>query len=303
MADAFHYQLFGLRVGSEIPLPELFPATGDQPPDVIIRRGSVGELPSEAGVQVEGDQCLLLTIPGVGRYRIRGGQEILVDAAEGVPDRNVRLYLLGSAFGALLHQRGLLPLHANAIEVDGKAVAFMGEAGAGKSTLAAWFHDRGFRVIADDVCVVQFDADGKILACPGIPRLRLWEEALRATGREAAAFPRSYVGDDHFRKFDVSIEVTAAGGASEIAAIFLLGRGDAFSVGRLGGLDATTAVFENTYRGWYVDHVAGHQNHWSAAIELVRRVPIYRLSRIWNIRTLDEQGQLILETVRLNAAV
>lgn len=303
MPDAFHYQLFGLRVGSEIPLPELFPATGDQPPDVIIRRGSVGELPSEAGVQVEGDQCLLLTIPGVGRYRIRGGQEILVDAAEGVPDRNVRLYLLGSAFGALLHQRGLLPLHANAIEVDGKAVAFMGEAGAGKSTLAAWFHDRGFRVIADDVCVVQFDADGKILACPGIPRLRLWEEALRATGREAAAFPRSYVGDDHFRKFDVSIEVTAAGGASEIAAIFLLGRGDAFSVGRLGGLDATTAVFENTYRGWYVDHVAGHQNHWSAAIELVRRVPIYRLSRIWNIRTLDEQGQLILETVRLNAAV
>ena len=43
--------------------------------------------------------------------------------APGASSRNVRVFLLGSAFGALLHQRGLLPLHANAVEVDGRAVA------------------------------------------------------------------------------------------------------------------------------------------------------------------------------------
>jgi hypothetical protein len=224
-----------------------------------------------------------------------------VDPAAGAPDRNVRLYLLGSAFGALLHQRGLLPLHANAIEVDGRAVAFMGEAGAGKSTLAAWFHDRGFRVIADDVCVVQFGVDGQIMACPGIPRLRLSEEALKATGRQAAAFPRSYLGDDDFRKYDVAITANAAREASVIAVIFLLAKANAFSVKQLSGVDAVQAVFENTYRGGFIDYVHNHQSHWSAAIDLVRNVPVYRLTRTWNIDSLDEQGELILGTVRANA--
>ena len=83
--------------------------------------------------------------------------EIVAEPRQGVPDSNVRLFLLGSAMGALLHQRGLLPLHTNAVEVGGRAFAFMGKSGAGKSTLAAWFHDRGFRIVADDVCVVGFD--------------------------------------------------------------------------------------------------------------------------------------------------
>lgn len=303
MAEAFDYEVFGLRLRSEIPLPELFPTARDGPADVIIRRRSLGETASEPGLHVDSDRSLLLTIPDVGRYRIRAGREILVDPTAGVPDRNLRLYLLGSAFGVLLHQRGLLPLHANAIEVDGKAIVFMGEAGAGKSTLAAWFHDRGFRVIADDVCVVQFGAGGQILACPGLPRLRLWEEVLEATGRQAAAFPRSYLGDDDFRKYDVSISANAARDASEIGAIFLLARANALRVERLSGVDAAKAVFDNTYRGRYVEYVDGHRSHWSAAIELVRQVPFYRLSRIWNIDRLDEQGERILEAVRANAAV
>ena len=78
----------------------------------------------------------------------------------------------------ILHQRSLLPLHANAMVVEGRAIGFMGHPGAGKSTLAAWFHDRGFDVLADDVCVVTPGPDGRPLAHPGIPRLRLWREAL-----------------------------------------------------------------------------------------------------------------------------
>ena len=153
----------------------------------MIRVAPISEERSEPGLHVEGE-ALLLTIPDVARYRIEGGTEIVVDAHPSAPDRNIRLYLLGLAFGALLHQRGLLPLHANAVEVDGKAVAFMGESGAGKSTLAAWFHDRGHRIVADDVCVVGFSKGGQAFAHPGLPRLRLWDEALEASGRSAADF-------------------------------------------------------------------------------------------------------------------
>src|SRR5215213_168075 len=153
------YTVFGLRVRSALELPELFQAKGEGEPDVRIETGSIDAPESAPGLSAR-DGGLLLTVADAGRFLISQGRTIRVEALNGVDPRNVRLFLLGSAFGALLHQRGLLPLHANAIEVDGTAVAFMGASGAGKSTLAAWFHDRGYRIIADDVCVVRFDDRG-----------------------------------------------------------------------------------------------------------------------------------------------
>src|SRR5947209_10775157 len=107
------YLLFGLRVRSEIVLPELMPAKGDGVADVIVRRGHVAASGNDGEIRAEGG-LLILNVPNVARYCIEGGERIVVDAAADVPERNLRLFLLGSAFGGLLHQRGLLPLHANA---------------------------------------------------------------------------------------------------------------------------------------------------------------------------------------------
>jgi len=63
----------------------------------------------------------------------------------------VRLYLLGSAWGALCYQRDLLVLHASAVRVDGRAVAFCGRPGMGKSTLAAWLAESGHALVSDDL--------------------------------------------------------------------------------------------------------------------------------------------------------
>ena len=114
---------------------------------------------------------VMLTVDGVGRYLVRGGAEILVDAAGGAAERDVRLFLLGSALGILCHQRGLLPLHANAVVANGAAYAFAGHSGAGKSTLAAHFAQAGYEILCDDVCVISFDEAGQPLAWPGLPRL------------------------------------------------------------------------------------------------------------------------------------
>ena len=137
-----------------------------------------------------------------------------------MPERNVRLFLLGSAFGVLLHQRGLLPLHANAIEIDGRAVAFMGPSGAGKSTLAAWFHDRAFRVIADNVCAISRNSEGRRQAAPGLPRLRLWAEALELMGRSSHALNRSFVDDDD-EKFDVPMDPASRSPIEDAAVRFI----------------------------------------------------------------------------------
>lgn len=285
----FHYSVFGLKVRSNIPLPELFPASAEGEPDVMIEAAAVPMGSSGPGLTAV-NGALLLVVPQVGRFRISGGSMITVDADSGAPDRNVRLYLLGSAFGALLHQRRLLPLHANAIEIDGKAFAFMGSSGAGKSTLTAWFHARGRRVIADDVCVVGFDEHGLPFAAPGLPRLRLWAETLKLMGCEAGAYPRSYVGDDEYEKFDVPIDVGRAAISNvPLSALYLLDPREAFSITELSGIEAAEAVFAHTYRGAFVSIVSGSESHWRSSINLVRNLPVFRLAQQWGLDLLDAQ--------------
>lgn len=298
-ADYRDYAVFGLRVRSNVDLPELFPASGAGAPDVTIELGSI---PMVTQGEDDGlnhvNGALVLVIPEVGRYRIEAGNRITVESEPGVPERNVRLFLLGSAFGVLLHQRGLLPLHANAIEIDGRAVAFMGPSGAGKSTLAAWFHDRGFRVIADDVCVVSFGLDGCPRAAPGLPRLRLWAEALELMGRDSQGLNRSFLNDEH-EKFDVPMDAaSAARSQMPLAAIYLLDQGGEFSIVPLRGIEAADAVFANTYRGGYLAKTSGQKEHWESAVRLVRGTPVFRAIRQWDPTALEEQCSRLLHHAR-----
>jgi len=296
LAQSFDYQVFGLRIQSEIPLPELFPADWEGPPDVTIRHGIVPLSGLSSGIEAQG-AALILSVPDVGRFRIEAGREIIADPDPGTPERNFRLFLLGSAFGALLHQRGLLPLHANAIEIDGRAVAFLGESGAGKSTLAAWFLDHGHRVVADDVTVVGFEA-GQAIAVPGLPRLRLWSDALRATGRDSRVYPRSYRGHVEIDKFDVAIERrTAVCEPMPLAAIYLLDGIARFEFTGLSGVEAAEMLFAHTYRGSFLSAARTHRAHWMSCMRLAGGTPMFKLSRVREFDRLEEQCAGILAHV------
>jgi hypothetical protein len=302
MPQTSDYQVFGLMVRSEIQLPELFPTTEKGDPDVTIRRASFTEVMSEPGLQAD-RSGLVLTIPDVARYRIEGGREIVVDSEPEVPERNVRLYLLGSAFGALLHQRGLLPLHANAIEIEGKAIAFMGASGSGKSTLAAWFHDRGYRIIADDVCVVGF-GEGRPYAAPGLPRLRLWKEALEASGRKSADYHRAWEGSEQWDKFDVPLgQLSVVGEARALSAVFLLKTTEQFEIRPVVGARAAQALIENTYRGRTVRAAGEPRLHWESCLRVAQDVPLFELRRPWGLSRLDpDMASLLLHASKLEGA-
>lgn len=86
---------------------------------------------------------LLLKVDGVANYWVKEGREIVIEPGPAAEAGDVRVFLLGSAFGALLHQRGLPPFHAGAVAMEGKAVLLAGRSGVGKSTLAAELCRRG----------------------------------------------------------------------------------------------------------------------------------------------------------------
>ena len=293
------YSLFGLHLHSTIELPELHAVAPLAVSDVVISRGAVDIASGLSQLPQPVDDGFAIRVDDIATYAIRSGSSIMVDAAAGAAPRNVRLYLLGSAMGMLLHQRGILPLHANAVEIDGRAFVFMGASGAGKSTLAAWFNDRGHRVIADDVCALTFDQRGRPVTCPGLPRLRLWSEALTATGRLAKNFSRSYFGTDEWEKYDVPLSKQCIPSPTLlVGGIYWLERGAVTEVRRLTGIDALDALFSNTYRGSYLA-LAGHPTlHLQACAQLARDVPMFTASRRWGYDYFELEGALLAKHAR-----
>jgi hypothetical protein len=299
VARPFNYGLFGLDLASDLELPELALRPASPEPDVEIVLAEIAGIPSVDGVPQTVDGAASFSIPGVAAYSVVEGRKLLVDPASGADLKNVRLYLLGSAMGLLLHQRGIFPLHANAVEIDGEAFAFMGPSGAGKSTLAAWFHDRGFRVVADDVCAIHFNGQRQPRVSEGLPRLRLWKSALDATGRRDTQFQRSYAGDDEWDKYDVPLgHGGGSNGLLPLAAVYLLGSGGEFSIENLDGIAAVDAIFANTYRGQYLDGAEQARIHWQSSLNLISTTPTFTLSRQWGFDMIDEQGRRIVDHAR-----
>jgi len=67
-------------------------------------------------------------------------------------------------------------LHASAVEIRGTALAFMGDSGTGKSTLAALFCAGGARFITDDV--LRLESNGQGFYCfAGTTEIRLRQSA------------------------------------------------------------------------------------------------------------------------------
>src|SRR5205823_2615912 len=160
-------------------------------------------------------------VPGVARYSVRDGREIIVDPRPGAPAGDIRLSLLGTALGTLCYQRGLQPFHANAIEIDGLGVVFAGPSGTGKSTLAAHFAKRGHRVLCDDLCVLSVDPAGAVLVWPGLRQFKLWKDALLHLGYQEAGLVRAIDGRD---KYHLPNSIADSGCPVPLRRLYLLDR-------------------------------------------------------------------------------
>lgn len=97
--------------------------------------------------------------------------------------------LLGGVFAWWLLRRGHIPFHAGAVLVDGEAVLFIGEKGAGKSSLICSLVGSGFPLLSDDFVSVHLAPNGTPFAASAYPQMRLWPETVERFIGSAAGFP------------------------------------------------------------------------------------------------------------------
>ena len=178
------YSAYNCIFASEFELPELISVSPSAIPDVYIHRGPVptglNDLVVRKVFYQLRDNTWLLTAENLigGRILVREGQEMLVEFLNTMDPFTLRLFLLGSCMGALLLQRGLIPLHGNTIATNRGAVMIAGASGAGKSTLTLALLQQGYCLLTDDLSPLAVK-DGTALVQPGFPRLKLWADTCR----------------------------------------------------------------------------------------------------------------------------
>jgi hypothetical protein len=292
-----YYVYAGLRIRSDFPIPEwaVFENSDLSPdPEVIISLDREASNVTSNLPIVTADEYHF-RVPEIGVYRVRRGREIIVTPASNAGQRELRLFLLGSAWGALCYQRGLLCLHSSAVGTKDGAVVFGGPSGSGKSTVAAWLINRGFRFAGDDLCRFDPSTGGCPQVYPSAPRLKLWLEALGPLGRDEADLER-----DHFRqeKYHVPLPGAEKSRPLPLLGIYLLEWGDPGLIRLTGRSALGRLVAGATYRGDLLEPMGRLAAHWERCAELVRRVPVWEFRRPKDWGTLENSMNLWLAHFR-----
>jgi hypothetical protein len=279
-SDMYYYQAFGLTIESTIPCPELLSQPGE--PEVFIHYGAVpdalDEVQAQTGWYQQNSEAVLLKIDSIANYLILKGNKIIIDKAMGSHDDEVRLFLFGSAFGALLHQRGLLPVHGSAVEVNGGAMVFVGLRGFGKSSLAGAFQQRGYRIIADDVCVLSPAKEAAPSVYSGFPRLKLWPDTLEKLGKNPQGLRKIIPAVDK-RHLPLGKDFCAR--SRPLRRIYELTVTDAkeFNLTPLQGLDKLAIIIGHTYRPEFLSGANKKKLHFMQCAAIIHQVEVSRVTR------------------------
>jgi len=284
--EAFFYKVYGLTIQSELELPELVDVEPEEP-EVRIRFGEFPERLDGLIAHWQGfmasPSAFILSVDGVARYHINDGRMITIapelDAERSGSRRDIRLWLLGWAFGVLLHQRGSLPLHVSAVKAPNGVWAFTGGSGEGKSTVAGFLHQRfGHVLVTDDVAVVDLLSSGAVLF-PGPRKLRLCVDALNYLGLNGTELKRDSSCTDKFQ-LDLNREKGQLAVTLDcLVQLETVDDGVTATMERLQGIEAFNVCRDAVYRPLVAACFRQPHETMETLANLCRKVPIYRLRR------------------------
>ncbi|MDD3591383.1 MAG: hypothetical protein PHO65_01965 [Sulfurovum sp.] len=286
--------------------PELLPIGREEAErleKVVVRFGRVPEHLERALQQwpvfESNENEILLRIVGVGNFLIQNGNKIIIEKEEGVSEDALRLYLFGSAVGALLQQRGYLTLHASAIKTERGAVLFAGDSGAGKSTTLQEFLRRGYKKLSDDTIALYLDEDsGEVMCLPSYPQSKIWQETANVFGHDTSKLRQLHPDMD---KFALSTREHFYDHALPLHAIYILQVSDdvdEVTIEEVGGMAKFKAVNDNTYRNFYSYKLPYRQEHFKIAERVSRGYRVMNVTRPNGLMTVNELYDIVVSNWR-----
>ncbi|MGG7620204.1 aldolase [Bacillus coreaensis] len=294
------YRAFGMIFSSEFELPELMKM--DEKPNLVDINIEIKDL-QDAWRNLQAfnrfcvveDNVVWIHIPETAIFCIENGNNIAVSPLKSDLEDRIRLYILGSCMGALLLQRGILPLHGSAISINNKAYGIVGESGAGKSTLAAALLSKGYRLLSDDIIPISF-IDNKPMVTPAYPQQKLWKESLDAFRVDADQFSSIF---DRETKFIVPVSSHFHLEPMELGGIFELMKGKEEDVilRPINKLEQIKKLYDHTFRQLLVERLNIQEWHFQLTTAVAGATSMYQLQRPATRLTINDLTDLVLTTI------
>lgn len=301
----YSYHAYGLHISSELELPEfveLEASLVSNGPDVTICWGDAQPFDDLQPLVDDYYQTqngnFYFSWELSGSYLVEHGNQITIQPRPEVEESATRIPLCGVVMATLLSQRGLLVMHASAVEIEGRAVAFVGHKGQGKSTMSAALHGLGCPLISDDVVAIHFDEMGKPMLAPGIPMFKLWPDAVEAAFQEepnslAKVHPvldkRARLAKNNF-----------SGQPLPLQTLYVLETDESVELSQLPPQAAMAQLFVHSYMARFGNRLlqgAAGEKHFQACASLLKATDICALKRPRDLTLLPEIARQVTERV------
>jgi hypothetical protein len=292
----YSYTAYGLGIRSELPLPELDAPHGAGS-DIEIRFGRLDRIRLQAAgrrhhARLTPHEAELFW-EEVGAFQVRDGREIIIDPTYASDHDGIRLLLLGSVFGVLLHQRQTLLLHASAVAIDGRVVAFMGHSGWGKSTMAAAFHAAGHEVLTDDITAIAIEGS-QVCVIPGFPQIKLHPDSAEATGHAVTSLPRLH---GKVEKRALRFIDRFSRQPLPLSCIYVLAEGLQPEIEEVRRQDALVELVRHSYAAGILKSTGAASANMLQCADVARTVPLRRLRKGHSLEMLPELVRIVTQDI------
>lgn len=221
------------------------------------------------------------TLDGV-RFHYQLGKGLVVQMPTDAQARGIgslaetdcELFLWGTVFGAVAWLNGLVPLHASAVDLGGRIVAFTADSGGGKSTLAAGLARLGLPHVCDDTLVIS--VGDRVVAMPDAKPLKLWDDALALTATEAMRPVLSMPGKHY------ALPQLKAASALPLTDLYFLEVGESVEVEPVTGSEKLSLLPWALYRNFVHAARGDRASHERFLIAFCSQVRFWRLRRPFN---------------------
>lgn len=296
------YTAFGHSIHSEIALPEVQQLnTPGHTADIVIRYADLTEQWSELSITPKTFVCtenmVMFKIPDLAVFAVEGGTTISISPDKGAEEDKIRLYVLGTCMGAILMQRKILPLHGSAIVINGKAYAFVGHSGHGKSTLASAFLQQGYQLLTDDVIAVTLDHQNIPYVTPAYPQQKLWQESLDTFGMDSNQFRPLF---ERETKYAVPVDSHFSSDTLPLAGIFELIKTNCGQpqIRAIQKLERLPLLYRHTYRKSLLQDSGLTKWHFDTTARLSCHIDMYELQRPIYEHTVDQLTAMVIDVIQ-----
>jgi hypothetical protein len=294
---SYQYRVYGLRVDSEIEIPELITdIKGD--PDVKIKLGDVPITLTKSNSKSVFYQAIknkfIFRMEQVGAFQVSKGSEITIEIFPNAAPELMRVFLLGSVFGALLHQRGILALHGSAIDTKDGALVITGQSSSGKSTLAASLTRKGYPFVSDDISALHQDEKG-FNVHHGIPQIKLWKDVLNKLGIDEG-LKQIRPSVEKYRRVVLNGFVLQP---KKVTRIIVLSskNTNGIEIKELRGVKKFEPLKENTYRYEFINALQVSDQHFKSIMDLANSAKIFHVQRPSSPLMIEELTDAVVDKI------